>query len=197
MYILVSLLQANFTRTNHIMWTMGTDFKYQYAHTWFRQMDKFINYVNQVSSSVAALLHFGPFNCTTFEYFDSFSVLMRLLDWMVVGWACQCPILNPINIYWCQIRSKWVMADQEWWLLSVSLNFSNSKSIAGIHSFSWLLTYSHVYLSDMLTMWMLTGLDTLQAGQPLKAMLEWWAATIWYTLVNILVCVDKTYVLGS
>ncbi|KAH0969601.1 hypothetical protein GBA52_028527 [Prunus armeniaca] len=29
------------------MWTMGTDFKYQYAHTWFRQMDKLIHYVNK------------------------------------------------------------------------------------------------------------------------------------------------------
>lgn len=42
--------QANITRTNHIMWTMGTDFKYQYAHTWFRQMDKLIHYVNFVST---------------------------------------------------------------------------------------------------------------------------------------------------
>jgi len=31
------------------MWTMGTDFKYQYAQSWFRQMDKFIHYVNQVT----------------------------------------------------------------------------------------------------------------------------------------------------
>ena len=31
------------------MWTMGKDFNYQYAHTWFRQMDKFLHYVNQVS----------------------------------------------------------------------------------------------------------------------------------------------------
>jgi len=30
------------------MFTMGTDFKYQYAETWFRQLDKFIHYVNQV-----------------------------------------------------------------------------------------------------------------------------------------------------
>jgi hypothetical protein len=30
------------------MWTMGTDFKYQYAHSWFRQMDKLIHYVNMV-----------------------------------------------------------------------------------------------------------------------------------------------------
>lgn len=40
--------QANVTRTNHIMWTMGTDFRYQYANSWFRQMDKFIHYVNLV-----------------------------------------------------------------------------------------------------------------------------------------------------
>lgn len=36
------------TKTNHIMWAMGTDFRYQYANSWFRQMDKFIHYVNQV-----------------------------------------------------------------------------------------------------------------------------------------------------
>lgn len=37
------------TRTNHIMWTMGDDFQYQYAESWFKQMDKFIHYVNKVS----------------------------------------------------------------------------------------------------------------------------------------------------
>ncbi|TKY73710.1 Alpha-mannosidase protein [Spatholobus suberectus] len=46
-FVAAAISQANITRTNHIMWTMGTDFKYQYAHTWFRQMDKFIHYVNQ------------------------------------------------------------------------------------------------------------------------------------------------------
>jgi len=39
------------TRTNHIMWTMGDDFMYQYAESWFRQMDKLINYVNKVQLS--------------------------------------------------------------------------------------------------------------------------------------------------
>ncbi|XP_073225139.1 probable alpha-mannosidase At5g13980 isoform X2 [Cicer arietinum] len=46
-FVSAALSQANITRTNHIMWTMGTDFKYQYAETWFRQLDKFIHYVNQ------------------------------------------------------------------------------------------------------------------------------------------------------
>ncbi|KAF3630763.1 hypothetical protein FXO38_26970 [Capsicum annuum] len=39
--------KANITCTNHIIWTMGTDFKYQYSHTWFRNIDKLIHYVNQ------------------------------------------------------------------------------------------------------------------------------------------------------
>ncbi|KAL4187433.1 hypothetical protein AMTRI_Chr09g18980 [Amborella trichopoda] len=29
------------------MWTMGDDFQYQYAESWFKQMDKFIHYVNK------------------------------------------------------------------------------------------------------------------------------------------------------
>ncbi|XP_047341830.1 probable alpha-mannosidase At5g13980 isoform X2 [Impatiens glandulifera] len=46
-FVAAALAQANITRTNHIMWTMGTDFQYQYATTWFRNMDKLIHYVNQ------------------------------------------------------------------------------------------------------------------------------------------------------
>ncbi|XP_045793095.1 LOW QUALITY PROTEIN: alpha-mannosidase At3g26720-like [Trifolium pratense] len=46
-FVSAALAQANVTRTNHIMWEMGTDFRYQYANSWFRQMDKFIHYVNQ------------------------------------------------------------------------------------------------------------------------------------------------------
>ncbi|KAI5341484.1 hypothetical protein L3X38_020758 [Prunus dulcis] len=46
-FVAAAFAQANVTRTNHIMWNMGTDFRYQYANSWFRQMDKFIHYVNQ------------------------------------------------------------------------------------------------------------------------------------------------------
>ncbi|KAJ6378447.1 hypothetical protein OIU78_028649 [Salix suchowensis] len=46
-FINAAMTQANVTRTNHIMWTMGDDFQYQYAESWFKQMDKFIHYVNE------------------------------------------------------------------------------------------------------------------------------------------------------
>ncbi|XP_057854517.2 alpha-mannosidase [Cryptomeria japonica] len=46
-FVDASITQANITRTNHIMWTMGDDFQYQYANSWFTQMDKFIHYVNK------------------------------------------------------------------------------------------------------------------------------------------------------
>ncbi|XP_026429937.1 alpha-mannosidase-like [Papaver somniferum] len=45
--ITAAISQANITRTNHIMWAMGDDFVYQYAETWFKQMDKLIHYVNK------------------------------------------------------------------------------------------------------------------------------------------------------
>ncbi|KAM5546803.1 alpha-mannosidase [Rosa sericea] len=46
-FINAAVTQANVTRTNHIMWTMGGDFEYQYAESWFKEMDKLIHYVNK------------------------------------------------------------------------------------------------------------------------------------------------------
>nr|XP_016455893.1 PREDICTED: alpha-mannosidase isoform X1 [Nicotiana tabacum] len=46
-FINAAITQANVTRTNHIMWTMGDDFQYQYAESWFKEMDKLIHYVNK------------------------------------------------------------------------------------------------------------------------------------------------------
>jgi alpha-mannosidase len=40
------MTQSKEFRTNHLMWTMGDDFAYEYANTWFKQMDKLIHYVN-------------------------------------------------------------------------------------------------------------------------------------------------------
>ncbi|CAN6299833.1 unnamed protein product [Urochloa humidicola] len=46
-FVAAAIAQANVTRTNHIMWTMGDDFNYQYAESWFRDMDKLIKHVNK------------------------------------------------------------------------------------------------------------------------------------------------------
>ncbi|GBG61654.1 hypothetical protein CBR_g23169 [Chara braunii] len=40
------LEQASQFRTNHVMLTMGEDFTYGNANTWFKQLDKLIHYVN-------------------------------------------------------------------------------------------------------------------------------------------------------
>eukprot|EP00937_MAST-01D_sp_MAST-1D-sp2_P005737 g5737.t1 len=39
--------QANNTRTSHQLWACGTDFQYQDAVHWYRNLDKLIHYVNQ------------------------------------------------------------------------------------------------------------------------------------------------------
>lgn len=81
-----SLFQANITRTNHIMWTMGTDFKYQYAHTWFRQMDKFIHYVNQVNVIV---MHWGiACSHVTFDLKMSIILCYWFLIWEIYMTIC-------------------------------------------------------------------------------------------------------------
>ncbi|KAL5754443.1 hypothetical protein ACOSP7_022663 [Xanthoceras sorbifolium] len=46
-FISAATSQASVTRDNHIMWTMGGDFQYQYADSWFKQMDKLIHHVNK------------------------------------------------------------------------------------------------------------------------------------------------------
>ncbi|KAL0332751.1 UNVERIFIED_CONTAM: putative alpha-mannosidase [Sesamum calycinum] len=55
-FIAAAMIQANVTRTNHIMWTMGDDFQYQYAESWFKQMDKLIHYVNKAVRQLEYLM---------------------------------------------------------------------------------------------------------------------------------------------
>ncbi|XP_024541409.1 alpha-mannosidase isoform X1 [Selaginella moellendorffii] len=39
--------QSEQFRSNHIMWTMGQDFNYEQANTWFKQLDKLVHYMNK------------------------------------------------------------------------------------------------------------------------------------------------------
>ena len=40
--------QAKSYKTNHIMLTMGSDFQYENAHRWYKNLEKLIRYVNEV-----------------------------------------------------------------------------------------------------------------------------------------------------
>ncbi|XP_062168660.1 probable alpha-mannosidase At5g13980 [Alnus glutinosa] len=89
-FVAAAVSQANITRTNHIMWTMGTDFKYQYAHTWFRQMDKFIHYVNQDGRVNA--LYSTPSIYTDAKYATKESWPLKTDDFF--------PYADRVNAYW-------------------------------------------------------------------------------------------------
>ncbi|XP_075661819.1 putative alpha-mannosidase At5g13980 [Castanea sativa] len=89
-FVAAAVSQANVTRTNHIMWTMGKDFNYQYAHTWFRQMDKFLHYVNQDGRVNA--LYSTPSIYTDAKYATKESWPIKTDDFF--------PYADRVNAYW-------------------------------------------------------------------------------------------------
>ncbi|XP_059643821.1 probable alpha-mannosidase At5g13980 [Cornus florida] len=89
-FVAAALSQANITRTNHVMWTMGTDFKYQYAHSWFRNLDKLIHYVNQDGRVNA--LYSTPSIYTDAKYAANESWPLKTDDFF--------PYADRVNAYW-------------------------------------------------------------------------------------------------
>ncbi|CAA3008839.1 probable alpha-mannosidase At5g13980 isoform X1 [Olea europaea subsp. europaea] len=89
-FVAAALSQANITRSNHIMWTMGTDFKYQYAQTWFRNMDKLIHYVNQDGRVNA--FYSTPSIYTDAKYALNESWPLKTEDYF--------PYADRVNAYW-------------------------------------------------------------------------------------------------
>ncbi|XP_022991108.1 probable alpha-mannosidase At5g13980 isoform X2 [Cucurbita maxima] len=89
-FVAAAVAQANITRTNHIMWTMGTDFKYQYAHTWFRQLDKLIHYVNKDGRVNA--LYSTPSVYTSAKFATNSSWPVKTDDFF--------PYADRVNAYW-------------------------------------------------------------------------------------------------
>ncbi|KAL1005722.1 hypothetical protein UPYG_G00063150 [Umbra pygmaea] len=46
-FLKIALEQAKVYKTNHIIMTMGSDFQYENANLWYKNLDKLIRYVNQ------------------------------------------------------------------------------------------------------------------------------------------------------
>ncbi|XP_013402708.1 lysosomal alpha-mannosidase [Lingula anatina] len=59
--------QAKQYQTNHLMWTMGSDFQFESAHQWYKNLDKLITYVNaqQANGSKVNALYSTP-SCYTY-----------------------------------------------------------------------------------------------------------------------------------
>uniref|UniRef100_A0A671NL22 Alpha-mannosidase n=1 Tax=Sinocyclocheilus anshuiensis TaxID=1608454 RepID=A0A671NL22_9TELE len=60
--IVQKFLNAAFYKTNHIIMTMGSDFQYENANLWYKNMDKLIKYVNalQAKGSKVNVLYSTP-----------------------------------------------------------------------------------------------------------------------------------------
>ncbi|PPS19004.1 hypothetical protein GOBAR_AA01555 [Gossypium barbadense] len=126
-FVAAALSQANITRTNHVMWTMGTDFKYQYAHTWFRQMDKFIHYVNQDGRVNA--LYSTPSIYTDAKYATNEAWPLKTDDYF--------PYADRINAYWTGYFTSrpalkgYVRTMSGYYLAARQLEFLKGRSKAG------------------------------------------------------------------
>lgn len=61
-FIRYAKLQASHYATDNIILTMGSDFNYQNAHTWFKNMDKLIHWVNlqQINGSMVNAFYSTP-----------------------------------------------------------------------------------------------------------------------------------------
>ncbi|PRQ54348.1 putative alpha-mannosidase [Rosa chinensis] len=126
-FVAAAVSQANITRTNHIMWTMGTDFKYQYAHTWFRQMDKLIHYVNKDGRVNA--LYSTPSIYTDAKYATNESWPIKTGDFF--------PYADRINAYWTGYFTSrpalkhYVRTMSGYYLAARQLEFFKGRSTSG------------------------------------------------------------------
>ncbi|KAK9104022.1 hypothetical protein Scep_020866 [Stephania cephalantha] len=126
-FVAAALSQANITRTNHIMWTMGTDFKYQYAQTWFRNMDKLIHYVN-IDGRVNAL-YSTPSIYTDAKYATKQSWPVKTDDFF--------PYADRANAYWTgyftsrPALKRYVRMMSGYYLASRQLEFFRGRSNSG------------------------------------------------------------------
>ncbi|XP_042500282.1 alpha-mannosidase At3g26720-like isoform X3 [Macadamia integrifolia] len=129
-FVAAALSQASVTRTNHIMWTMGTDFRYQYANTWFRQMDKLIHYVNKDGRVNA--LYSTPSIYTDAKYETNESWPVKTDDFF--------PYADHENAYWTGYFTSrpafkgYVRMMSSYYLAARQLEFFKGRNSLGPHT---------------------------------------------------------------
>ncbi|XP_057965070.1 alpha-mannosidase [Malania oleifera] len=131
-FINASMVQANVTRTNHIMWTMGDDFQYQYAESWFKQMDKLIHYVNKDGRVNA--LYSTPSIYTDAKNAANESWPLKTDDYF--------PYADSINAYWTGFFTsrpalkRYVRMLSGYYLAARQLEFLAGRRSSGPNTFS-------------------------------------------------------------
>ncbi|KAJ3671808.1 hypothetical protein LUZ60_007887 [Juncus effusus] len=126
-FVAAAFAQANITRTNHIMFTMGTDFKYQYAESWFRNLDKLIHYVNKDGRINA--LYSTPSIYTDAKYASNETWPLKTDDFF--------PYADDPNAYWTgyftsrPALKRYVRIMSGYYQAARQLEFLKSRSTAG------------------------------------------------------------------
>ncbi|KAJ4714169.1 Alpha-mannosidase [Melia azedarach] len=131
-FINAAVTQANVTRDNHIMWTMGDDFQYQYAESWFKQMDKLIHHVNKDGRVNA--LYSTPSLYTDAKNAANGSWPLKTLDYF--------PYADRPNAYWTGFFTsrpalkKYVRMLSGYYLAARQLEFLAGKQSSGPTTFA-------------------------------------------------------------
>nr|XP_011462234.1 PREDICTED: alpha-mannosidase isoform X1 [Fragaria vesca subsp. vesca] len=131
-FITAAITQANVTRTNHMMWTMGDDFQYQYAESWFKQMDKLIHYVNKDGRVNA--LYSTPSLYTDAKNAANQSWPLKTEDYF--------PYADQINAYWTGYFTsrpglkRYIRSLSGYYLAARELEFLVGKRANGSNTFS-------------------------------------------------------------
>ncbi|XP_025796134.1 probable alpha-mannosidase At5g66150 [Panicum hallii] len=131
-FVAAAIAQANVTRTNDIMWTMGEDFSHQYAESWFRNMDKLIYHVNKDGRVHA--LYSTPSIYTDAKYASNKSWPVKYDDYF--------PYADAKNTYWTGYYTsrptfkRYVRVHSGYYLAARQIEFLVGRSSLGLFTTS-------------------------------------------------------------
>ena len=184
-------VQANITRTNHIMWTMGDDFQYQYAESWFRQMDRFIHYIKKVWSNGKSILS----NVYCILITGLLFPIMICVFWERIIY--QDGRINALystpSIYTDAkhaANESWPLKTDDFfpWVLHPTSSLKFMMFLLVKNNFFWYSIINRyaftLIITDMLIVIMHTGLASLPVAQPLKDISGRLVDITWYVITH-------------